>query len=244
MNQMQDYFPTKAYKRAFARMASLLRTEQERLEKLGPLTLESCKQTLPEIIEFTRKYQEAFMGYLSAVLPQHENGVKCGPSCGNCCRHYPMSIEPFEQIAFYASIRERSNLLSILEGCYLRREQFHLIFKDCEKSNPESEDQEEDALHQFFAMNFPCPFLLESSSCGVYEYRPVTCRMYFSETSPEFCKAEFLRTEKNRSFIVYLPDSIEEGIAEISKYYENLDLPESLYAGVLELNALEGTLFV
>ena len=68
--------------------------------------------------------------------------------------------------------------------------------------------------------------------------------MYFSETNPEYCTARYLLTEKNRSFIVYLPDVIEETIADVSSYYENLELSESLYAGMLELNALEGKLFV
>lgn len=244
MSEMQDYFPTKIYKRAETRMAALLRSELSRLEKLGPLTLETVKETLPEILEFTRKYHEAFMGYLAATLPQHENRVKCGANCGNCCRHFPMSIEPFEQIAFYASIRERSDLFSYLEACHLRVEKFRTLYAQAKNEIPLAEDPEEKALHLFFENDFPCPFLLESGSCGVYDIRPVTCRMYFSETNPEYCTARYLLTEKNRSFIVYLPDVIEETIADVSSYYENLDLSESLYAGMLELNALEGKLFV
>ena len=55
-----------------------------------------------------------------------------------------------------------------------------------------------------------------------------------------YCVPEHLQTPKNRSFIVYLPDDIEERIAEVSDYYAGLDLPESMYSAMLELNALEG----
>ena len=67
--------------------------------------------------------------------------------------------------------------------------------------------------------------------------------MYFSETSPEYCVPKHLQTPLNRSFIVYLPDAIEEAIDEITKHYEDLNLSESLYEGLLQMNALEGKVF-
>ena len=51
MSEMQDYFPTKMYKRAEARMAALLRSELSRLEKLGPLTLETVKEVPQKLID-------------------------------------------------------------------------------------------------------------------------------------------------------------------------------------------------
>lgn len=243
MDSLEDYFPTKAVKRAEARMSAVLRAESDRLKKVGPLNVALVKESLQDILKFTKEYHSAFMGYLDAVLPQHKKPVKCGPNCGNCCHHYPMSIEPFEQISFYASIRERSDLFAILEACLQRQEKFAGFAEIAmQKENP-SEDPEEDALHDFFASGLSCPFLLKSTSCGVYDARPVTCRMYFSQTAPEFCTAEWLQTEKNKSFIVYLPDYIEEAIAEISEYYAEIDLPEALYAGVVRMNALDGEIF-
>lgn len=44
MDQEQDYFPTKAYKLASAKMQALLNGELKRLEKLGPLSVEVCKK--------------------------------------------------------------------------------------------------------------------------------------------------------------------------------------------------------
>lgn len=244
MDSLEDYFPTKAVKRAEARMASVLRAESDRLRNLGKLDVQKVRESLPQILQFTADYHAAFMGYLDAVLPQHKNPIKCGPGCGNCCHHYPMSIEPFEHIAFYAALRNREDLFSILEACVLRQEKFSGFAEAALSAEAPSEDPEEDALHEFFARGYTCPFLRDDGCCGVYDVRPVTCRMYFSQTDPCYCTPEFLQTEKNKSFIVYLPDYIEEAIAEISEYYEDLDLPEALYAGVVQMNALDGEIFV
>ena len=66
--------------------------------------------------------------------------------------------------------------------------------------------------------------------------------MYFSQTEPCYCKPETLQTELNESYIVYLPDNIEEALLGISEHYAALDLPESFFGGLLSLNAYEGIL--
>lgn len=246
MDGFVDYFPTKAVKLAEARFSAVLRSELERLgsEELSPARV---RETLPEILAFCSAYHGAFMGYLAAVLPQHKRKVQCGPGCGNCCRHYPMSIEPFEQISFYAHLRETPELFQALEACLARVRAFAELRREVEPSSGtfESEDDaEEAALQAFFERGLWCPFLvLASGRCGVYEWRPVTCRMYFSETPAEFCVPEFLLTERNRSFIVCLPDALEAAIAEISALYEPLEIPGAFFAGVVRMNELDGELF-
>ena len=246
MDGFVDYFPTKAVKLAEARFGAVLRAELARLGG-GRLSLGQVRSTLPAILEFSAAYHQAFMGYLEAVLPQHKHRVQCGPGCGNCCRHYPMSIEPFEHIAFYAHLREAPGLFGLLEACLARTREFARLRREraAAKGGAETaDDAEEAALQEFFAAGLWCPFLAqESGRCKVYEWRPVTCRMYFSETPPEFCSPEFLLTERNRSFIVCLPDELEAAIAEVSSRYEALELPEAFFAGVVRMNELDGELF-
>lgn len=237
-----DYFPTRAYKNSVMRMRSLLLKEKERLDALacargGGAALDrgNLAEELPRIIEFSKSYQRAFSRYLDAVLPQHPVKVRCGPGCGNCCRHFPMSVEPFELIEFYACVRESPEFVSHLEECLFRANSYRRILETCAGAP----DPDDEALVRYFGKRIPCPFLLKSGSCGVYPVRPVTCRMYFSETPGEFCVPEHLQTDRNRSFIVYLPDDLEELIAEISAHYRELDLQESLYEGVVAMNAYE-----
>lgn len=239
-----EYFPTQSYRRAVLRIRALLLKEKERLdsvaEKLGrksAIAEDNLSEEIPRVLDFTAEYQAAYMRYLSAVLPQHKEGIRCHAGCANCCHHFPMSVEPFELIGFYAEIRKRPDLFPIVEDCLSRSRAYHALLSAAEKAR--AEDPEDVALVRYFGKGFACPFVSADGNCTAYARRPVTCRMYFSETPGEFCVPEHLQTEKNRSFIVYLPDDVEEQIADLSVHFEALSLPESLYEGVLALNMLE-----
>ncbi|MCK9183344.1 MAG: hypothetical protein M0P13_10790, partial [Fibrobacteraceae bacterium] len=119
MDEEQNYFPTLAYNRAVALMRALLVSEKDRLDKLASKKERLCaldednfSLELPNILNFCENYQNYFMKYLAAVLPQHENGVQCRAGCGNCCHHYPMSLEPFELVRLYSHIRLSPDLMS------------------------------------------------------------------------------------------------------------------------------------
>lgn len=239
-----EYFPTPSYRRAVLRMRSLLSKERERLEGIAErmsrksaIGEDNLAEELPHILEFTAEYQDAYMRYLSAVLPQHRNGVCCHAGCANCCHHFPMSVEPFELIGFYSEIRQGTDLFPIIEECLFRSRTYHALLSAAERNL--AEDPEDDSLVRYFGKGLACPFIAADGNCSAYASRPVTCRMYFSETPGEFCVPEHLQSDRNRSFIVYLPDDVEEQIADISLHFEPLSLPESLYEGVLALNTLE-----
>ena len=112
MSLYREYFPTRAYKLAEMKMGILLGAERDRLDSIasalgrdyaiGPDNLAS---QIPQIREFTRKYHEAFAQYLSAVLVQQPRPIQCRPACGNCCHHYPLSVEPFELLSLYCELR-------------------------------------------------------------------------------------------------------------------------------------------
>ena len=260
MASYREYFPTKAFRIAEMRLSSLLGAERDRLDKIaaalgresaiGPDNL--CEE-LPHIIEFTREYHRLFSQYLEAVLPQQPRPIQCRSACGNCCHHYPMSVEPFELLALYENLRGRNDLLHIMEACQARSSTFNRLFEtrreECEKENSDNscqmdvDDRAEDlALHDYFSAWKPCPFSDKVGDCTVYPLRPVSCRMYFSETDPKFCTPEHLQTPANDSYIVYLPDAIEDAVYGISEHYALLDLPESYFGGLLAVNAYEGLL--
>ena len=231
------------------RLGSLLGTERDRLDAvaarlgreyaIGP---DNLREELPAIVRFSEAYHSAYDQYLKAVLPQQEKPVQCRPACGNCCHHYPMSVEPYELISLYMDLRKRDDLISVMESCRLRSDVFNSLFEN-QLAQCGSEDEAEDkALHEYFARWTACPFSDHKGDCGVYAGRPVSCRMYFSQTDPCYCRPETLQTPLNESYIVYLPDNIEEALVGISEHYAGLELPESFFGGLLSLNAFEGVL--
>ena len=242
------------------RLSSLLGRERDRLDGIAAnLGRESAIGTdnlvsqLPLIRKFTGEYHRLFSEYLQAVLPQQPHPVQCRPACGNCCHHYPMSVEPFELLSLYGDLRGRNDLLDIMEACQVRSSLFSRMFEKrrveaegrTETDGPDcrmdvDDEAEDKALHDYFNAWKPCPFSNAVGDCTVYPLRPVSCRMYFSETSPKFCTPEHLQTPENDSYIVYLPDSIEDAVYGISEHYALLELPESYFGGLLAVNSYEG----
>ncbi|MCQ2106323.1 MAG: hypothetical protein MJZ26_11090 [Fibrobacter sp.] len=266
MESYREYFPTKAFKVAEMRLAALLGAERDRLDALAQSLGRECAigpdnlvTEIPRILEFTKRYHELYEQYLKAVLPQQPRPIQCRPACGNCCHHYPMSVEPFELVYLYVNLRERDNLLDIMEACQIRSSMFEGFYEKRKAENSAAEstsktdienDSEDDfddkaedlALHDYFSAWKPCPFSNPVGDCMAYPIRPVSCRMYFSETDPKFCTPEHLQSPDNDSYIVYLPDNIENAVYGISEHYGLLDLPESYFGGLLALNGYEGVI--
>lgn len=228
-------------------MNALLCAERDRLDALakslgreraiGP---DNLIGELPSIKAFVRDYHKAYMAYLDAVMPQQPKPIQCRPACGNCCHHFPMSVEPFELIYLYSELRKREDFLSILESCQTRSSLFETLYAKRMDSGLSEDSAEDSALHDYFSLWKPCMFSDYKGDCNVYSIRPVSCRMYFSETDPKFCVPEHLQTPANESYIVYLPDASEEAIYGISEHYADLELPESYFGGLLSMNAYEG----
>lgn len=249
MDMYRDYFPTKAYRHAEMRLSALLLAERDRLDALakalgrenaiGP---DNLSEQMPEIVAFTKAFHENFARYLAAVLPQQPRPIQCRAACGNCCHHYPMSVSPFELIYIYGELRRHDSLVSVMEACQARSALFEKIYNKFHEENPSEDESEDLALHGYFSEWVPCPFSDGKGDCTIYPVRPVSCRMYFSETDPKYCTPEFLKTDKNDSYIVYLPDNIEDAIYGISEHYAPLMLPESFFGGLLSMNAFEGTM--
>ena len=190
MEAYKEYFPTKSYRIAEMRLSSLLRVERDRLDGIAAalgreyaIAPDNLREQLPQILQFTQSYHEAYDQYLKAVLVQQPRPIQCRPACGNCCHHYPMSVEPFELIFLYNELRKRDDLLTLMEACQLRSDKFESFFDARRETGLSEDDAEDRALHDYFSWWRPCPFSNESGDCTVYPLRTVSCRMYFSETS-------------------------------------------------------------
>jgi Fe-S-cluster containining protein len=149
-----------------------------------------------------------------------------------------MSVEPFELVALYAALRETHDLPALMDALIRRTRTFGKLLAESEGATA-TDSEIELALHRYFAQGIPCVFLGGEGLCSVHPARPLACRMYFSLSDPQYCAAEHLETPQNKGLIVYLPDELEEAIADLSDRFAPLDLPESLYAGLEKMNLFE-----
>lgn len=204
-----------------------------------------------ESSDYCQKYFKLFNRYQELVVKQHNSKIYCKEHCGGCCHHYPMSVEAFELIYLYSHLRERDDFFEILESCQHRVDFYNKLkekplpedFVAAVKAKNEITNDDNDLMLQYYYMQQQkCPMLREDNNCGVYEFRPIICRMYLSLTPAKYCVPDMLLSNKNENFIVSLPDEIEEDLGDIADILSCLDLPESLFEGLLELNKMEANI--
>src|SRR5690606_32167695 len=73
------------------------------------------------------------------------------------------------------------------------------------------------ALYRYFLRGKPCPFLEAGGTCGVYEARPMACRMFHAESPPRFCAGKEIASPWNRNFQLELPQEVEEALARCAR---------------------------
>ena len=207
------------------------------LQKLPPAIGPEFYLNLKEVLNsgLTPLY-EAYDQYLASQLVAEGKNITCKKGCSHCCRHYVTSVEPFEILAIHFLIRQLQQYPDLLFAAHARTSKFEQILKK-EGEDGEAEDR---ALYRYYLRGIHCPFLEKEGTCGIYEDRPMSCRMFFSESAPRFCEGKQVTSGWNKNFQVELPDEAEEALARCSELLAHLDLPVGLFAGVLEANALLG----
>jgi Fe-S-cluster containining protein len=173
--------------------------------------------------------------YVSALLATGKEKVACSKACSHCCSHYVTSVEPYELLFMHGRVRARGDYASRVIALHRRATLFNGLV------DPEDGDEAEDkALYRYFLRGTKCPFLAEGGGCGVYESRPMSCRMFFSMSHPSLCKGKGVIDPGNRNFLIELPEDIEADLARAGAAFSRFAFPESLFEGLLRANELFG----
>lgn len=181
-------------------------------------------------------FYRAYEDYIAAVLAAEGRTVTCAPGCSACCRHFVSSVEPFELAALHRHIKDREDYPDLLFSSHGHAVAYEKILG----KEGEGEEASDRALHRYFLRGRPCPFLDKNGACGVYDHRPMSCRMFFSEGSPRFCEGKEIASPWNKNFQVELPEALEEALARCSRALAGWGFPEDLFPGVLAANARFG----
>ncbi len=178
----------------------------------------------------------AYDACLAETLESEGRTVTCSRGCAACCRHFVSSVEPFELVALDLFLRNRSDYGDLVVSSYRRAR----VYDEIVREEGDDENAEDRALYRYFLRGHACSFLNPDGTCGVYAWRPMSCRMFYSEASPRFCAGKELASPWNKNFQVELPLEAEEALARCSRLLEHLALPENLFSGLVEVNAAYG----
>ncbi|MEO6097272.1 MAG: YkgJ family cysteine cluster protein [Fibrobacteria bacterium] len=173
--------------------------------------------------------------YVAAVLATGNERVTCAKGCSHCCSHYVTSVEPYELVHLHARIRGGDAYPSRVVALHRRASLFRTLH-----DGSEGDDAEDRALHRYYLRNLACPFLEAGGTCGVYESRPMSCRMFHSLSHPKLCKGKGVVDPANRNFLIELPEDIEAHLARAGSAFAGFALPESLFEGLVKANELFG----
>jgi Fe-S-cluster containining protein len=174
-------------------------------------------------------------GFVAAVLATGPERIACSKGCSHCCSHYVTSVEPYELLFLHGRVRETAEYPSRVIGMHRRAALFSSL-----RDGRQDEEAEDRALYRYYLRNQPCPFLGEGGKCGVYESRPISCRMFFSLSHPSLCKGKSVIAPGNRNFLIELPEDIEADLARAGALFARFSLPESLFEGLLKVNEIFG----
>jgi Fe-S-cluster containining protein len=200
-----------------------------------PADAEGYRALRSELEAVMPGFYAGYDAYVTAVLRTGESAPACSRGCSHCCSHYVASVEPFELIFLHGRIAGSDAYPSQVIGLHRRASLFHSLRR--EEDGDLAEDK---ALYRYYLRGTPCPFLGPGGACGVYEARPMSCRMFFSLSDPAFCKGRAVVDPRNRNFLIELPEDIEADLARAGAALAAYGLPEFLFEGLLEANGAFG----
>jgi len=186
-----------------------------------------------------REFHEVYGQYLSHNLEANRIRPSCGRGCSRCCHHYVSSVHALEVLAIYEQVRLRSDLNPLMEACRSRAKDLDGWEEFCEETYPErsADDRADLALEHYYDEGLPCPFLNEGGACGIYEDRPLTCRMYLAVSDPSFCEPERLTQEASDVFTVPPDESVAARIVQLDEAIDYWGHTQDLFRSLSKLHA-------
>ncbi len=113
------------------------------------------------------------------VKNQYPDCVKCKPLCSDCC-YALFDLTLIESLYINERFRNKysgATLDRLLEGCNRIDRTIYKLKKNAFKSAESGKDDNE-ILMEMAETRVRCPMLNDEQMCEIYEFRPLTCKLY------------------------------------------------------------------
>jgi Fe-S-cluster containining protein len=114
-----------------------------------------------------------------SVKNQFSDCVKCKPFCADCC-YAVFDLTFIEALYINERFRNKYNgerLNILLERCNKIDRKLYKLKKSAYKA-VESGKEEKEILHEMAETRIRCPMLNDAEMCEIYDFRPLTCKLY------------------------------------------------------------------
>jgi Fe-S-cluster containining protein len=234
-------FPARLYASRRDEVSEKLSDEMDRLavEALrGSYAMPGPGGPTPEMALLQKAFHDAYGRFLHHNLQANSVHVACGRGCSRCCHHFVTSVHALEVLCLYESLRKRPDLETLMEECSKRVDDFEGWKDFCEETYPERTADERDdlVLEHYYDEGNPCPFLASDGACGVYEHRPVTCRMYLASSPKEFCEPERVTDDGADIFTLPADESVAARLERLDRAVDYWGHSPDLFRSLVRLH--------
>ena len=119
--------------------------------------------------------------WIAAMPEDDRTAIPCKKGCAYCCYQFMLVSLPETMYMIKNLIQEPQGRKWLKDHAPVFNQQVQMI-------NGFEESKLESYRAKWFDASTPCAFLdMQTNSCVIYKTRPVICRSYFVNTSPEQC---------------------------------------------------------
>ena len=222
---------------------SAMRLHERIVERLRELI--KCSASSPLDTEFRLGFERAlsfYDDYLRETLSANKKRASCGKGCNFCCSHWVEDVNSFELqiIADYIKTQmPQYQIEKITDACRgdvaAMKNLEKIVDEKLAALNPRAEiDPSLILLSSFYQLERPCPLLTAAGECGVYNVRPITCRVYMNLSDPKRCAASNINDGEVVTCILDFQEEANALLDELHLRFRRNEGSSALRAGILE----------
>lgn len=211
--------------------------EMSRLDGLAQL---GSRRSLPVLLlkhfQKAMELYDASTRYFLSRLQRRGVTVRCRSDCTFCCYNMPSGLSTMEFIYVYTGSYSTGIAPRLFRRCLEAQEHWsRLVHESCgdalsEHGRPLTR---EELLKAYQGLCIPCPFL-DGTSCLIYTYRPLACRMHFSLSPPAWCNPSHFQNDYAVRFNAEPSDCVQDALDVLDDCF-HLNISDIMVSGFLEL---------
>jgi Fe-S-cluster containining protein len=150
------------------------------------------------------------------IANEHSECIACKPGCADCC-HAVFGLFLVEAVFLkndFDRLGEKEKAAAIERGIAAEKD-----LKTLERTLEEFKDDPRMRAYAMAKARIRCPLLSDEDACILYDYRPITCRIYGIPTMvqgiPRICGSTGFK--KDAAYPIFNMDGVHKELFQLSK---------------------------